>query len=88
MAVDCTALQAQYDQLQAAYLGLLTGKRVVSVTYGDQKTDYAQSRDAITALKAERDAVANLLATQCGVSMQGASSARIATPSIGNGRCY
>jgi hypothetical protein len=86
MAIDCNALQARYDALDAAYLALLQGKRVVSVTYGDQTTTYTQSRDQISALRDERDQVATALATYCSISVMGATQSRIAQPSMGSGR--
>lgn len=85
MAIDCEALQAQYDLLAQAYLDLLTGRRTVSVTYGDKTTTYAIA--SANQLREARDEIAAQLAVSCGTAVVGAKSSRFAQPSMGDGRC-
>jgi len=85
MAYDCTAAQAELDALRASRLALLTGKRVVAGTYGDQSTTLAQ-----VSVASLNDAIANLenemLANGCTLANGRQAIARFAQPVLGDGR--
>lgn len=82
--VDCVALKAQYDELQASFIKFLTGKRVASNQYMDMTTSFSQVD--INAVKNERDTLAARLKVCCGMDVEGAAP-RMLTPAISNGRC-
>lgn len=85
MPLDCTQLQADYDALNQAYMDLLTGKRQVTVTYGDKTVTYAMA--SANQLLLARNEIGALLQTVCGVQVVGAPASRFAQPGMGDGRC-
>ena len=82
--IDCDALQEQYDAVQAAYIKMMTGKRLTLQTSGDMTSSFAQV--SLKDVKLERDQLAARLKACCGIDVLG-EIARTYTPGISNGRC-
>lgn len=77
---DCTALQAQYDEIDAAVRALITGKRRSMVKEGENEVQYANV--SLAAMQTERQRLADQLRTQCSINV-GGSGSRVLTPDIG-----
>ncbi len=82
--IDCDALQEQYDAVQAAYIKLISGKRLTLQTSGDMTSGFAQV--SLRDVKLERDQLAARLNACCGIDVLG-EIPRTLTPLISNGRC-
>ena len=86
MAYDCTTAQTELDQLKAARMALLTGKRVVSATYGDTASAFAMvGVSALNEAIAEKES--EMFVNGCTLTSGKTAMARIAQPSLGSGRC-
>lgn len=77
MAIDCTQLQTDYDELCAAIRVRMRGKAVVRSKYGEKEVEYGQV--SLSQMITERDRMANQLKTACNIDVSGAGP-RITAP--------
>lgn len=86
MAYDCAAAQLELNAMLAARTEMITGKRLIGGTYGDQAVQFAQiSLGALISIIKEKEA--EMLANGCVLTSGKAAGIRFAQPSLGDGRC-
>lgn len=67
MAINCTELNAQYDELTAAIRARVLGKEVVRTKYGEKEVEYTKA--SLKDMRALRDELAAQLQSACGIDV-------------------
>ena len=79
MPLDCAQLQTDYDDLNAAIRKRMKGEMESMIKDGEKEIAYAQV--SLSDMIKERTAIADQLATFCGIDVSGSSS-RVFSPGI------